>query len=67
VEALERLLPTQSLGRMRARTSALARGQTTYRALADRGYHQVAAPDPPETPFEVFAERALSDLGSNAR
>ena len=67
VEALERLLEPGVCARFRTEVVALARGETTYHALVDRGYHRAMVPDPLETPFEAFAQRTLSQFRCKSR
>jgi len=58
VEALERFLAGDSLARFRARAVAVARGETTARALETRGYRTVLVPDR-RAPFDRFLVEAL--------
>jgi len=58
VAALERLLPELSRAAVHERAAAIARGQTTAKALDDCGYRRVFRPGA-EVTFETAAHEAL--------
>ncbi len=59
VEALERLLLPDALAILHRDVEVLARGETTYHALVDRGYRRAAAPPLNSGPFDAIALEAL--------
>jgi uroporphyrinogen-III synthase len=61
VESLERLLRPETVTRLRANATALARGATTEAALRGRGYRRSTSPGPSEA-FDAFALDALQSL-----
>ena len=58
IQALERLLDSETRTRLRDRATAMARGETTARALAERGYGHVVQPGT-VTAFETMAQETL--------
>lgn len=61
-EALERLLPSSEVERLRRDVVAIAKGGTTYRALRDRGYDRVVDPAAQALSFEACALDVLDSL-----
>ena len=64
VEAMERILPADAVERLRARTTVLARGSTTFAALDSRGYRHALCPRG-KASFDSVAAGALHTVLRN--
>jgi len=67
VDALEGALPAPAVAALREQSHVLPRGETTQRALAERGYRRVSPPGPPLAWFDSIAPGALQSEKRNAR
>ncbi len=67
VEALERLLSPKAVARLREGAEVVPRGETTYEALAARGYRRARSPLDDTRAFDAIALEALQSRQRTAR